>query len=355
MAIPRTWLFYGSALRFAAGFGVVFGTTAGAVMLAPPLAGAAFGCVSATADSLVVMALIGALEIFLPPTRLGRALAARPFLVTVAVKFAAYAAIIGAVFGGRFGPHVAFALLGEGFAGRFREQIDTAFPAGFVAVAAGAIVFLLVLQRHASQLIGDRVFRHITFGRYHRPRIEERFFLFIDIVGSTAVAERLGPLSVHRYLDRVFRLASDPIDEHDGDVYQYVGDQIVVTWVAAAGRPAARPLACLLAVHASLAAAEAAFLRDFGTVPRLRAALHAGEVVTGEVGGTRRSIVFHGDVLNTTARIEDLTRELGRPYLVSADALARMEGAPAFALEDLGTHALRGRQAGVRVHALAAP
>ncbi len=73
-------------------------------------------------------------------------------------------------------------------------------------------------------------------GRYHRPRAEERFFLFIDIVGSTPVAEKLGALSVHRYLDRIFQAASDPVDDYRGEVYQYVGDEMVVTWLVAGGR-----------------------------------------------------------------------------------------------------------------------
>ncbi len=66
-------------------------------------------------------------------------------------------------------------------------------------------------------------------------------------------------------------------------------------------------------------------------MPKLRAALHAGEVVTGEAGGSRRAIVFHGDVMNATSRIENLTRTLGHPFLVSEDALARLEGADAYA------------------------
>lgn len=90
-------------------------------------------------------------------------------------------------------------------------------------------------------------------GRYRRPRSKERFFLFVDIVGSTPVAERLGAHSVHRYLDRISQLASDPIDDHDGEVYQYVGDAIVITWTLAEGRAEARPLACFFAIEAAMA------------------------------------------------------------------------------------------------------
>ncbi len=76
-------------------------------------------------------------------------------------------------------------------------------------------------------------------------------------------------------------------------------------------------------------------------------------MVTGEAGGSRRAIVFHGDVMNTTSRIENLTRTLGHPFLVSEDALARMQGADAYALQELGPQALRGREAPMRVYAAA--
>ena len=159
---------------------------------------------------------------------------------------------------------------------------------------------------------------------------------------------------MHRYLDRVFRIASDPVDQYYGEVYQYVGDEMVVTWPVEEGRAEARPLACLFAIEAALAAAAPEFEREFGTAPRIRAALHAGEVVTGEIGGSRRSIVFHGDVMNTTSRIENATRTLGRHFLVSADALERLEGAARYAPEDLGPQQLRGREAPMRVYAVRA-
>src|SRR5204863_8158029 len=112
------------------------------------------------------------------------------------------------------------------------------------------------------------------------------------------------------------------------------------------------PLACLFAIEAALSAAAPTFEREFGTVPKLRAALHAGEVVTGEAGGSRRAIVFHGDVMNATSRIENLTRTLGHAFLVSEDARARMDRADAWSFTDLGPHELRGKQAPVRIYAV---
>ena len=72
-----------------------------------------------------------------------------------------------------------------------------------------------------------------------------------------------------------------------------------MTWAVADGRDDARPLACFFAIERALERAAQPFAREFGVAPRLRAALHAGPVITGEVGGSRRAIVFHGDVMNT--------------------------------------------------------
>jgi adenylate cyclase len=351
----QQWLAYGAALRFAAILGGVFGPVAGAVMFQPPLGGALFGFLSAVSDTVLMMALIGGAELFLPRTRLGEALARAPFLLTVLAKLCAYLAVVATVLGLRFGPNVAVLLLDPALAAQLMAQVDAAFPRGLLIVVCMLVTALLVMLHQTALVIGQRTARDIVRGRYHRPRSEERFFLFVDIVGSTPVAERLGPLAVHRYLDRVFRTASAPVDEHRGEVHQYVGDEMVVTWTAAEGRPGARPLACLLAIESALARSAAEFQRDFGETPRMRAALHAGEVVTGEIGGTRRAIVFHGDVMNTASRIENLTRELGRPFLVSEQALARMDGVGAYPLEDLGPRQLRGRGEPLRVYAVQRP
>lgn len=333
---------------------MVFGVAAGATVIKPPLTGALFGAVSATTDMAAGMAMIGAVELFLPRTSIGRRLFARPFFVVVFTKALAYLAVVALVIGGRLGPRVAMYVASPETAQLLAAQIESGFPRDLLVVVASLVTFLLVMLRHASQIVGERSFRDIMRGRYHRPHTEDRFFLFVDVVGSTPVAERLGALAVHRYLDRVFQVASDPVDAHGGEVHQYVGDEMVVTWSAADGRPEARPLACLFAIEAALAAAAPEFEHDFGIVPKIRAALHAGQVVTGEIGGSRRAIVFHGDVMNTTSRIENATRTLGRNFLVSADALARIEGAGNYSLEDLGPQQLRGREALVRVYAVSA-
>jgi adenylate cyclase len=335
--------------------GATFGATIGAAMLTPPLTGAMLGSVSGAIDFVTMAALIGGAEQFLPRTRLGSALGRAPFLAVFGIKAIVYSAIILAVVGGRLGSNVAALVVDRELAREVNLRLHAKLPLGLLVPTAFLVTFFFLLVHQLRMLVGASTLRDIVLGRYHRARVEDRFFLFVDIVGSTALAERLGPIAANRFLDRVFQLASDPVDDHRGEVYQYVGDEMVITWKVPQGRMSARPLACYFSIERALADAAAEFTTEFGTVPRLRGALHAGTVITGEVGGSRRAIVFHGDVMNTTSRIENATRELQRPFLASEDALNRIDGRSDYRIEDLGPQPLRGREGHVRLCAVSMP
>jgi len=66
------------------------------------------------------------------------------------------------------------------------------------------------------------------------------------------------------------------------------------------------------------------------------------------------AVVFHGDVMNTAARLEQATRDLDRRFLASADALSRLTRTERYALELLGPQTLRGRAAPIDVYAVEA-
>ena len=305
--------------------------------------GAFTGFLIGTVHGAVIAGTISMLEIFGTRTSVGRRLGHTPFLVTVLVKSIVYGGIIAAVQIGDLGVRVL------GLPVRSPRDIPMA-PMSLVFAVGATFVTIFIIQM--SQLVGARTLRNIVLGRYHRPRAEERFFLFVDIVGSTALAERVGAAAVHRFLNIVFGLASDVIEDHEGEIHQYVGDEIVVTWTLREGRRRARPVGCFLAIAAALAKASPALQREFGVAPRVRGALHAGVVISGEVGKSKREVVFHGDVMNTTARLEQLARDLDRSLIVSADALARLDDGGAYVLEDLGERAVRGRAAPVLVYAV---
>jgi adenylate cyclase len=80
-------------------------------------------------------------------------------------------------------------------------------------------------------------------------------------------------------------------------------------------------------------------------VPGFKAGLHGGKVVTTQVGDIKSEIVYHGDVLNTAARIQELCNVYGSKLLVS-DTLAGKLNLPNYlSLHGLEQVQLRGKEA----------
>src|SRR5664279_5738370 len=283
-------------------------------------------------SALLMASWIAGIEMFLLPRASMRWLDALPFAAVFILKTLVYGAIAGAVLAGQPGER----LLG----------VVTVYSVrtGLIAVGLSLVpVAVMVMMFQAAGLVGYRTFMALLLGKYRRPSAERRFFLFVDVVGSTAIAERLGPLEAHRFLAAVFSAVAEPIEQCRGEIHQYVGDEIVVTWVEADGAAEARAVRCFFAMRAALAADASRFVQRFGVPAELRAALHLGEVITGEVGQVRRAIVFHGDVMNTTGRLEQATREVGCFFIASAQALDCLALPSDLRARDLGALALRGR------------
>jgi adenylate cyclase len=98
-----------------------------------------------------------------------------------------------------------------------------------------------------------------------------------------------------------------------------------------------------------LSRASGQFEREFGAAPRIRGSLHFGPVIVGEIGDVKRAITFNGDVMNTAARLEELSRKVEGGFLASRAAMDRFSSAPPFAVRDLGRLPIRGRADGIDV------
>jgi adenylate cyclase len=222
-------------------------------------------------------------------------------------------------------------------------------------VYAFGLLIVINLVLGITNIIGRRALLNFIIGRYHTPVEENRFVLFVDIAGSTGLAERLGGIGIHRLLDRIFRLLSLAVVDYRGEVLNYVGDEVIVTWPERTGAVDCRPLRCFVAMRDELARASGQFEREFGAVPRIRGSLHFGPVIVGEIGDIKRAIVFNGDVMNTAARLEELSRNVEGGFLISRAAMQRFGPTPPFAVRDLGQLAIRGRADGIDVVGLDVP
>ena len=83
---------------------------------------------------------------------------------------------------------------------------------------------------------------------------------------------------------------------------------------------------------------------NYGIAPTFKAGFHFGKVTTGEIGVLKKEIIFTGDVLNTTARIQGLCNQYNVDILISRDLCQSLLLEPKFRMQSLGKKELRGKE-----------
>lgn len=217
-----------------------------------------------------------------------------------------------------------------------------------IVVYIGATVTMSLLLAELGQHIGHGVLRNFFTGRYHKPREEDRIFMFLDMKSSTTIAEQMGHIAYFELLKRYYADMTEAIQESSGEIYQYVGDEVVITWTMEDGIRNNDCLACFFRIKAKLEREAARYQKDFGTVPGFKAGLHCGHVTTGEIGSMRKDIIFTGDVMNTTARIQSLCNENEVDLLVSDVLMKRLPTDDRYLVREIGERQLKGKDE--RVH-----
>lgn len=171
------------------------------------------------------------------------------------------------------------------------------------ALLSTGINFLLIMKNK----VGHSIFIPIILGKYNRPKEENRIFLFIDLKSSTLVAEQLGHREYSLLIQDCFRDLSDLVIKYGGSIYQFVGDEVVITWKVKKERNYYNSIHLFFAYKKLLSTKADFYLEKYGTVPSFKAAVNSGEVMVAEVGGNIKSeIAYHGDVLNSAARMIEL-------------------------------------------------
>jgi adenylate cyclase len=221
-----------------------------------------------------------------------------------------------------------------------------------VLIYALTMTAILILALRVRELLGRDVFFSLLTARYRKPVAEERVFLFVDLVGSTSFAEEFGDLRAQQYLASLFSDFARSVRRHKGAIDDYIGDAAIITWPMARGIKDARCVRCIFDILADIKAHEEKWLETYGRVPQLRASLHGGPIITAEIGVDHHKITYFGDTINTAARLEGLCKTLDKPILISTDLARRLTLPNDVLAEDLGEHAVRGRDQALGIVAL---
>jgi len=228
----------------------------------------------------------------------------------------------------------------------FRYSMDFLFSVQ--VLKSMAIWFLITLGTtfilRVSEKYGPGVLSDILLGKYHKPVDEERIFMFIDIKSSTSLAEKLGHNSYFKLLSDFFADITDPIRYNKGEIYQYVGDEVVISWKVKQGLQSNNCLHCFFDVKKEIKKHASKYLKKYDVVPEFKAGMHIGNTTVGEIGVLKKEIAFSGDVLNTTSRIQNECNKYQTDLLISEDLLNKLEIDTTFASSKIGEIELRGKQ-----------
>jgi len=212
-----------------------------------------------------------------------------------------------------------------------------------------ALYSLLVLLLQINQLLGEGILWKFIRGKYHKPQEEERIFMFLDMKSSTTIAEKLGHERFYTLLNELFHEISQPVLRTKAEIYQYVGDEVVLTWEIEQGLEDANCLKAFFMFRENLRRNSNNYLKNFGVKPEFKAGLHLGKVISAQIGDIKREIIYNGDVLNTTARIQDECNKYKRDLIISGALMKRLDPMNGFRWERIDTVTLRGKESEVEL------
>ena len=193
------------------------------------------------------------------------------------------------------------------------------------------------------------VFWDILIGKYLQPKVQKRIVMFMDLHDSTPIAEQLGSRDNFKFIRDFIYYVSIGLMEYDGRIYQYVGDEIVVSWLYTPEN--VNKCVDALALSSRILQRNGKyFMERYGIIPEFKAGIHVGEVTVGEIGIVKKDIAMSGDTMNTAARIRSSCNDLDARYVASKELLDGVNiNWPA---ESLGLIDLKGKSDSMELYAL---
>jgi len=205
------------------------------------------------------------------------------------------------------------------------------------------VVFLNFLL-HINRKFGPGVLFSMITGKYHKPIQERRIFMFLDMRDSTGTAERLGNYNYSRLIQHCIHDITDLILRYKAQVYQYVGDEIVLTWPTQLGIRNQNCLNIYFAFQQRLSDKSDFYMKRYDSVPFFKAGMDEGLVTVTEVGDIKRELAYHGEVLHTAARLEKKCNELKCDLLVTETLNKQLNYNSGYVNELAGKYQLRGKE-----------
>jgi class 3 adenylate cyclase len=210
-----------------------------------------------------------------------------------------------------------------------------------------SVIGIVVMR--VVHFIGIETLFHLMIGTYHRPVIEQKVLIFIDINNSTGLADQLGALQIKSLVGKFLFDISKPITDHGGEIYLYKGDGLIAIWDWEEAVRADKLLSAIDAVFAAVRRERPSYMAQFGVVPAYRIGVHGGDVVVSEQGDIKRSIGIYGSTINLASRMEEAAKLHGVACAISGDVARALSGAGG-RLHQIGSDKIQGISAEIPIY-----
>jgi len=206
--------------------------------------------------------------------------------------------------------------------------------------------------RQMNLKLGQGNFINFIFGRYVKPVVQERIIMFMKInipdVNENAMEDNLYFTLLN---DIVFDITEEIVNRY-GEIYEYVDDTIVISWPPNKGIHNVNCIRAYFDSKYKLKEERSKYIERYGFSPKISAALHKGEIIRGELGDVKSTIVFFGEDMNITSRILDQCSILNIPILISYSLLNMIRLPRIYASIDCGFHKLRGKSENMQLYTI---
>jgi adenylate cyclase len=211
--------------------------------------------------------------------------------------------------------------------------------------AAEAVVERLRLRQSFAGQVSPAVLAEMLQGNL-RPgsgQLADVCVLFSDVRDFTTLSENLPAEVVTTLLQRYFDRMVKAVHRYDGTVDKFIGDGMMVLFGAPrkSEDPCGDAVQCALAMMEGLDALNGEFEREGLPTLTIGIGINYGTVTVGNIGSSERhNYSAIGDAVNVAARLEGLTKDLGRKILITEAVVERIE--ERFQFDPLGSHKVKG-------------
>ena len=227
---------------------------------------------------------------------------------------------------------------------------DESYLINLLSVLFFITIFIGFQQINSLHRKGELL--EFILGKYHKPKETERIFCFIDLKGSTTIGEKLGHFQFGLFLRDYYSDITDAIRGTEAEIYQYIGDEVVLYWSYKKGLKNNNCINCFFLMKESIENLKEKYLEKYGVYPIFKAGLHGGKATIIRVGEIKKEIVYIGDVLNTTSRIQESCKRLSREFLVSEGLLNKIKNLGNIKASFMEETALRGKEKTIKLYSL---